>query len=543
MSDEFEQLKQWIADMALLMAKDIDIEPEQIVSFFKKPKLSLQLIDLIQSLNDDDLDNQQSYYSACIFALDICVAQLQSAQESGNKLAGRLLQQLMNYMAQAINSGKHSLGFWLPSLNAFYNVHVELSPELSDAYLERAYCDEEPANSTQVSHLSTMKAMIAELSDLSVFDIAENFFAQSYAMPADFFADLVTDLYSIDEGHDIALLMLLHPRYDVRDIVVATFDQLIHTLVLNSISLSRLKAIKYWYPLSYHEQFDRWIKLQRMKGAVFYQRKPAPITTIKASEVDGSGAQGIFIHFKTHKKNRICGLLLKQHLGIRDAWLTPLLSNDETSNYYNNAFEDSVALRDVDKEYLFLLTNHFLALTLKKDKIPSLHLLEIEELLGTHFQAQWLDIDRIINTLSVQIAPFTPEMILLSFKRSKKWIKNKRFAESWYNENANIDKLVNQCCSFVDGIKICALKKAIHTVITDELELHRQDWLFHFLWTSLWAKTNGRKNEKIWQDSFLIAYAMHSKIPLMDIPIMHEISRETVINSIDTMNERRTHLN
>ena len=66
-----------------------------------------------------------------------------------------------------------------------------------------------------------------------LFDIAENFFAQSYAMPPEFFADLIVDLYNIEEGQDIALLTLLHPKAEVREIAIATLDQIMDQVTLN----------------------------------------------------------------------------------------------------------------------------------------------------------------------------------------------------------------------------------------------------------------------------------------------------------------------
>src|SRR5690606_12207303 len=150
----------------------------------------------------DEVDQEHAYYSACVFALDICVAQLQAAQENGNKTAGKTLDQLMSKIAQAIVKANQSLSIWLPILNAFYEVHVELSPELKNAYFELAGNEEELSSEDEVDHLNSIRAMIEELSDLSVFDIAENFFAQSYAMPADFFTDLILDLYSIEEGQE-----------------------------------------------------------------------------------------------------------------------------------------------------------------------------------------------------------------------------------------------------------------------------------------------------------------------------------------------------
>lgn len=55
-------------------------------------------------------------------------------------------------------------------------------------------------------------------------------------------------------------------------------------------------------------------------------------------------------------------------------------------------------------------------------------------------------------------------------------------------------------------------------------------------------ESQGKRNEKMWRDSFLIAYTIHEGTPLKEIPVMQEICRQTVINSVETMHERRTHL-
>ncbi|KTD34056.1 hypothetical protein Lnau_2026 [Legionella nautarum] len=542
MTADLQSLKQWIKAMAILIEQNAEPDPQHYTPFLQEPNLSLRLVELIETL-DDEVEQEQAYYSACVFALDICVAQLQSAQENGSKPAAKTLDELMSKITQAINKGKHSLSFWLPILNAFYEVHVELSPALKNAYLDLAGQEEDLISENETDHLNSIRDMIEELSDLSVYDIAENFFAQSYAMPADFFTDLILDLYSIDEGQDIALLTLLHPKQEVREIVVATFEHLIDKITLSSTSLSRLQIIKTWYPTSYHEQFNQWIKIQRKKGVVFNTETEKPTIRIKASEIDGSGAQGIFIHIKKNKKNRLAGLLLKQDLGIKDAWITPEIGTKEVRKYYDEAFDDSVTLREVDLSFLMMIVGHFLELTVSQHLMPDLHLLEIQELIGIHFQPNSINIPHTVEDLSIQIMPFTSEEMQASFKRSKTWMKNKRFAESWYIENAHVDKLVNRCCTFVEGVKVCTLADARVEVFEHELEPQRDKWLFHFLWTALWARSKIRKNEKIWQDSFFIAYAIYSGQPLVDIPIMHEICHQTVLNSIETMQDRRTYLN
>jgi len=543
MTDNIDSLKKWVKDMASLIEANENPDPHQYTYFLQEPALALHLVDLIDSLDEVQIEEDRAYYSACIFALDICVAQLQAGIESNNKLAAKTLNQLMSRMALAISSGKHSLSFWLPILNAFYEVHVELSDDLKNAYFDLANEDDTLTSDEDISHLNSIRDLIEELSDLSVFDIAENFFAQSYAMPADFFIDLVVDLYSIEEGQDIALLTLMHPKQDVRDVVVSTLEQLMDNVTLSSASLSRLQTIKNWYPAAYHEQFNRWIKTQRKKGVVFQPESKPPTIRLKASEVDGSGAQGIFIHLKQGQENRLCGLLFKQELGIKDVWITPVMPADDVARYYDESFDENVMLRPVDHSYLVMMTNHFLALAIAQGNMPDLHLLEIQDVLGLHFHPQKLDVDHLIEQLSVQISPFTPATMQASLKRSKSWPKNKRFTESWYVENAQIDKLVNRCCHFVEGVKVCRFEEAIADVFSQELELHRDRWRFHFIWITLWLKSRARKNEKAWQDSFMIAYAIHSGQPLNSIPIMHEICYQSVVNSIETMQERRTYLN
>ena len=537
-----KKLNKWITMIAVFIQQDKDIDPECYTYFIDNPELALQVVDVIAGFDERRVDANPSRYTACIFVLDICVARLQAASESSSKQAEKTLQQLMAHLANALLARQHSLSFWLPILNAFYEVHVELSADLKAAYLTLANQESIDTPADEVAHLSSIRDLIKELSDLTVFDIAENFFAQSYAMPPDFFIDLVLDLYHLEEGQDIALLTLLHPNQEVREIVVATLDSLMPTIQLSSIALSRLQMIKHWYPTEYHAQFNRWITLQRKKEVVFHRASPAKIIQLKASEIDGGGAQGIFIHIRKKGRNRLCGLLLKHHQGIKDAWITPEISVEDVHHYYDEAFDDSIMLRRIDMPYLIMMTNHFLAVTLAQSGMPDLHLLEIQEELGVQFTAQMLDVDDVMQQLSVQISPFTEETIQTSLKRSQKWPHTKQFVESWFVENAQVDKLVNQCSGFVDGIKVCELDQAVAAVFEEELEQHRDRWVFHFLWVSLWMKVNARSTEVMWQDSFILGHLIHTGAPMVSIPLMQTIAKKSVLNSIETMQERRTHL-
>lgn len=239
---------------------------------------------------------------------------------------------------------------------------------------------------------------------------------------------------------------------------------------------------------------------------------------------------------------RLAGVLFKDGFGIKDAWITPGITVDEVTRYCKEVLDDGVTLRRVDLDYVCLMVNHFLAVTLEKGSVPGLHFLELQEELGVHFLPELLDVPRLMAQLSVQIEPFTQEVMETALKRTSKWLETKPFAVSWYLENGRLDKHVNRCCSLVEGVKVCRFEDAMVEVFQHEMEAARPQWVFHFLWVALWLKAGARKNEKAWQDSLLIAHAIQSGVPLRDIPIMRSICHQSVVNSVETMRDRRTHL-
>jgi hypothetical protein len=537
-----EQLGQWIDKMAAMIDAGDDPMSEEQLRFDQLPELVPTLIHQLSTMDASLLDSNQAYFSALIFALDVCVTQLRFAGESGNRRAAHLMEDLMKSLTDAIEQGPQGLNFWLPVLNAFYDAQVELSPALQEAYLTLSEEESEAFQDENIDHIESIRDLINELSDLSTFELAGHFFAQSHAMPPEFFGDLMMDLCSIDEGQDAALLALLHPRAEVREIVMMALDTLMPSMTLSSISLSRLQAIETWAPEACRDQIAYWIREQRKKGVVFRQEAPATLTKIEASEIDGGGAQGLFLQLKQNRTTRLAGVLFKDGFGVKDSWITPAITVTEAKRYCREVLDDGVTLRKVDLEYITTMTNHFLALTLEQGNMPNLHFLEFQEEVGIHFLPKPLDVPQILEQLAVQIEPFTPRVVEDAFKRSSQWLHTKPFAASWYLENEGIDKWVNRCCSFEDGVKICRFEEAMKAVFEHELEDARDDWVFHFLWVALWLRAGARKNEKMWQDSFLIAHAIHTGTPLSEIPIMERICHQSVVNSIETMCDRRTHL-
>src|SRR3990167_6760843 len=157
MTTEFERLKQWVDNVALSIDEGSEPDLQVIVSFLTSPDLAFQIVDLLAEISEEELETRNAYYSACIYALDTCVAQLYSAKENDNKLAAKVLKQLMSHLALALQKGKQTLSYWLPVLNAFYDVQVDLTPELQEAYLELADKEPAPTATEEINHLEMMQ--------------------------------------------------------------------------------------------------------------------------------------------------------------------------------------------------------------------------------------------------------------------------------------------------------------------------------------------------------------------------------------------------
>lgn len=560
MTKSIETLLKCLEEIANIINQNGHLDTKYYAYFIQDPESGFQLIDVISGMSESEVmdDVQPPMFSAAVFAFEICVSQIQAAVESRNKTAIQLLQQLMSHLAQSMLKKDHSMDFWMPVISAFYDVHTELSDDLKTAYFELACMQDDSDMDTELNQVSNIEDILEELSDLSDFDIAENFFAQSYALPAEFFSDLILDLYSIESGQEIGVLCLLHPKIEVRQVVMVTFDALIDKVTLSSQSLSRLKAIKNWYPKAFHPTFDKWIKVQRKKGVVFLppgfnqsgvrdrDRNVIPPNIehmhIQASDIDGGGSQGIYIHIQSQGVDRFCGILLKQEVGIKDAWITPDLSDIEIDKYYDGSIDETITLKEVGLSYLFKMVNHFLAISTEQHLIPDIHLLDIQERLGLVFKPEKMDMEAVLEQLVVQVSPFTAERVADTLKKTKNWSKNKSFTEGWYFESPQVDKLVNQHCSFVDGTRVCDFEMAKTEVFDNLFEKDRAFWCFHFMWVAMWLKDKARSNETAWEDCLILSHCIQTGMPLKDIPIMVEICLQSINYSVETMSERRTHL-
>ena len=81
----FEELQVLIKKISLLMDNNLDLDPGYYDQLTRDPWVILKIIDLVLDINEQEIDNENTDYFACIFALEVCIEQLQVSSENGKK--------------------------------------------------------------------------------------------------------------------------------------------------------------------------------------------------------------------------------------------------------------------------------------------------------------------------------------------------------------------------------------------------------------------------------------------------------------------------
>ncbi len=376
------------------------------------------------------------------------------------------------------------------------------------------------------------------------FDITEMFFSQTSALPHEYFPAFVKELLSFEKpkATDAAVLFLMHPEKNVRSLILSHVDTLFSPYDLTPASLSRLPIIRQWLPEDERATIDKLLNTERRKGSTFSHITPHKIVEIKASEMDGQGSQALFLSLKKANEYQTAGILVKRDFGIRDCWLTAPTKERSNRDIPLKSMYQSITLRKVDKNYVELLLSDHIYRGQQAGILPKLRLLQVAESCELKLTPKAIHIQQQIDKLLKDAGELDKEWQEKSLKRSCKWHKTKSFVDAWVDETQELDTLVNQHCSFIEGAKYCVMREARDDVIAHYMEPKRRQWLVHFLWMALWAKPHARHNEYLWKDCLVLALKISEGMPLNDIPIMQMLTELNIIASLETMEVRKTHL-
>lgn len=506
----------------------------------ENPEYGIDVLRLFPTFDEQNVDD--TLFMAAFHFVELCLIHLRIASDHNQPWADKLINLYQDELANLMEEYK-AQSCWMPIINLFFGADIPLNEKIKATYmnmLENTDKTEQESESQQV----LMQQLLSKESGSTAFEIVELFFAQTSALPKDYFPAFMSELLNFkeDKAIDTAVLFLLHPDPAIRKTILLQTAMLFRDIRITPTSLSRLPIIRQWLPEEERPYIDRLLQLQRKKGINFASQKPKNIVTVKATEMDGSGSQALFILLKHKYHYQAAGILVKRKFGVKDAWISPILDKERASNYASFGMSRDIVFRKVDRHYTELLIAHHIYIGQQKGTVPNVMLLCLQEMLGLDWHAKPLHLEGTLESLSTSFVEYNEAWVKKSLVRSGKWFKTKTFTESWFDESAELDKLVNKHCYFKKGTKYCNLEDAIEDVVVHYLEPKREQWFEHFVWMALWAKPASKHNEYLWKDCYVLATALKKGEPLKNIPLMLAICERNIMTSIETMEFRKTHL-
>lgn len=543
------EIKNLLEKIVASFVNETPLDPSIYDLIIAKPEYGLEVMLLLPEASknpspseDSDEEEPSPLFMACLHYIEMCLMQLKLAQEHHQKWADELITHYQNHLLRLLE--KHeTLTCWLPVINLFFDAEIHVSEEIKEMYLKVVENNQKHEELMEKQQL-IVEQLLSDSSDASDFEIAELFLSQTNALPIDYFPSFLKELiaFNVTKAFNASLLFLLHPVLEVREMIIEHLEAIFEEILLPGESMSRLLMIRHWLPNVEKSALEQLIHCQRKKGAVFSDLRQAEIIEIQATEMDGTGTQAVFLIIKRKKGFQAAGLLAKRYYGIKDTWLGPIMSKSEAKSYAKDSLHGDFILRKVNATYLELLIADHISQAQKIDAVPHLNLLQIQEITGSQWQAQPLNIEAIIDKLLTQCPEINKEWHMQSLERSSHWYKKHKFTDSWYDEGPDLDKIVNQFCFFEGSVKKCNVSKALPVVIQEYFEERRGQWLEHFIWLTLWAQPSARHNEYLWKDALIISYSLYSNIPMLQIPILRVIAEHSILQSVETMESRKTHL-
>ena len=324
---------------------------------------------------------------------------------------------------------------------------------------------------------------------------------------------------------DAVALLTLNPETWIRKEALQWLLE--NAKTITPTALRRLIVIRNWIPEDEKKILDQVTKTARKKGVECAQWAPGEkVEKIQSSQIDGVGAQGFMLVTKPGVKYRFSSVLVKQGVGIADAWSTPVITKRKLSETLRQVKEASV-LVEVSNRYLEATIRHYIQVGLDAGVPPQIGLLQIAEMMEmTSWLAQRLDfqtlLDEIIDeTTEGNIGSDSVEKII---KSSAMWGDLPGISDSWFEESQEV-------VEFFQNNRPLKRDRLIQKVLADICEPNRQTWSEKFTWTAFWyseqQKRYGKKDSMAYHFAFL-ARELYAGRPMKELPLMETIARRTV---------------
>jgi hypothetical protein len=406
---------------------------------------------------------------------------------------------------------------------------VEILPQLHEANSRRMFAaGEAEALHHDLPMEEVMAGLCRSLEELeldSPFEMLEAFLQLIGVGSAEVQVALCGEFLQAENPmiREMAALMLFHPEAQVRSgaaMQLATVDG----RMITPETLRRLIVSRNWFPDEVRRDIDKAIANARRSRVECAPMPKRQGMKVYASPVDGAGAQSFQVVIPDGKAFSSCSILLKEGVGVADAFVVPLPSKRKLNDFLA-MMKDEAEFVESSSDYLNLRVCHALAEGAARGKAPNHWLAHIAEILGCD---QWKGVpfDAATELAGLRDVLSRQHPVLLTERERNESLEVSAelegFAHSWFEDDADVDRVIEAAL----GRKKRQFDpwKAIGAILSNVLEQRRDVWLERLTLTAMWLRSSS-KPPVPWHRMFHVAAAVADrKVPVDEIPLMIAIA-------------------
>ena len=411
----------------------------------------------------------------------------------------------------------------LAILGEFGNAKLDIGGELQGFMAELLHARFGAEAQTLDEHaLSRQWAHFTEVANGDVFALHDYLTEQAGAFPPEHRSAMAAAMIQADEAivREASVGLLLDPESSVRTIVTAALAEGIPAGLVTGIMLRRMIAMRNWLPEAERPGLDGVIRAARKRG-LECAAWPAPqVQEVIASPFDGSGAQSLFVVVRQGRKFAVAALLLKQGVGVRDAWVRRGLSRRELRAFLAEG-ATQLDLWAVTLDHVRMVTKHFLGVGAMNGAMPPFGLVDVAETIGmSDLNPADRQIEDIVDELFADVgsANRTAEAAGRLIEDSARWLEDHPFTQTWFEHDGEVDALL--------GGRRSTRKQQAALVLNNLLPRRRRKWAELIGWTALTLKADEASGA--WAAFAVVAGELLTDRPLTDLPVMRDIAGRTV---------------
>lgn len=413
-------------------------------------------------------------------------------------------------------------------LNGFVEAKLAPGDELTELFgdIARDAAEDQPAPT--LSEIGDLFESIVEQAGGSEFEVHAALASIGQTLPPEFRVSTLHLISTSDNPvlRDTTILYLLDEAPEVRRAVCQLIAEHASPSLVSPVALRRMVALRNWLPENERPHLDAAIKKSRSRNVECAPWPARRVEEIVVSNIDGAGAQSVFAVSKEARKSVIASLLVKQDFGVADAWCLRDQTKGDVKNFFGEIHAATESHR-VHREYVDTLVAHYLAVGQKNGRVPVAGLLDFVESTGVEtWQPAELAVDDLLSLLEQDIEPARIDQAAVSevIEGSGAWLEEFGFLESWFEQDAEVDRLLSKNPR-------ARASSRINTIVKSVLEPRRAKWSERFLWTALWLKQQ-QDLLSPWVDFFVVGRELQRGRPMTDIPVMRGIAEVTLMVGI-----------